>query len=94
MSEATGTSLHSICDHDYMSSEFQLLAEKVNQLAKLAHDLRNENAELRRQVKALTEENGTLNQRVDEAYARVVAVLDQLPVAPAPEAAESREEVA
>ncbi len=64
-----------------MSSEFLQLAEKVTQLAQLAQSLREENAELRRKVKLLSEDNATLNGRVDEAYQRVSAVLSQLPVA-------------
>lgn len=64
-----------------MSSEFLQLAEKVTQLAQLAQSLREENAELRRKVKLLSEDNTTLNARVDEAYQRVSAVLAQLPVA-------------
>lgn len=64
-----------------MSSEFLQLAEKVTQLAKLAQGLREENAELRRKVKLLSEDNTTLASRVDQAYQRVSAVLAQLPVA-------------
>ncbi len=64
-----------------MSSEFLQLAEKVTQLAKLAQGLREENAELRRKVKLLSEENTTLSGRVDDAYRRVSTVLAQLPVA-------------
>lgn len=78
-----------------MSSEFLQLAEKVTQLAKLAQGLREENAELRRKVKLLSEENTTLAGRVDDAYRRVSAVLAQLPVAEvleAPEAALSADE--
>ncbi|MBG7619526.1 DUF904 domain-containing protein [Herbaspirillum sp. AP02] len=78
-----------------MSSEFLQLAEKVTQLAKLAQSLREENAELRRKVKLLSEENTTLSSRVDDAYRRVSAVLAQLPVAEVadvPEAALSANE--
>ncbi|HZG22386.1 MAG TPA: DUF904 domain-containing protein [Herbaspirillum sp.] len=70
-----------------MSSEFLQLAEKVTQLAKLAQRLREENAELRRKVKLLSEDNTTLTARVDDAYQRVSAVLAQLPVAEAEEEA-------
>ncbi|MET3433046.1 MULTISPECIES: DUF904 domain-containing protein [Herbaspirillum] len=76
-----------------MSSEFLQLAEKVSQLAQLAQRLREENAELRRKVKGLSEDNATLNNRVDEAYRRVSAVLAQLPVAEE-EAAPANEEAA
>ena len=77
----------------HMSSEFLQLAEKVSQLAQLAQRLREENAELRRKVKGLSEDNATLNHRVDEAYRRVSAVLAQLPVAEE-EAAPANEEAA
>ncbi|EIJ48609.1 hypothetical protein GWL_06430 [Herbaspirillum sp. GW103] len=77
-----------------MSSEFLQLAEKVTQLAKLAQGLREENAELRRKVKLLSEDNTTLASRVDHAYERVAAVLAQLPVAEVEEAAAADEEAA
>ncbi|KAF1041221.1 MAG: hypothetical protein GAK35_03461 [Herbaspirillum frisingense] len=77
-----------------MSSEFQQLAEKVTQLAKLAQSLRDENAELRRKVKVLTDDNTVLNGRVEEAYQRVSAVLDQLPVAEEEPAVQAAEEAA
>lgn len=74
-------------NNQHMSSEFLQLAEKVTQLAKLAQRLREENAELRRKVKLLSEDNTTLTARVDDAYQRVSAVLAQLPVAEAEEEA-------
>ncbi len=77
-----------------MSSEFLQLAEKVTQLAQLAQSLREENAELRRKVKLLSEDNATLNARVDEAYQRVAAVLSQLPVAEEETTAPANEEAA
>lgn len=64
-----------------MSSEFQQLADKVSQLARLAQGLRDENAELRRTAKSLAEQNAELNLRVDQAYDRVAAILATLPVA-------------
>lgn len=142
-----------------MNSEFQQLADKVSQLASLAHGLRDENADLRRKLQALadesaakllaqsndsaarlqalsdesaarlqavtddsaaklqavtddstaklrelatesgnridalSEENAMLKQRVDEAYSRVAAVLEQLP-APAPQEPEETAEEA
>ncbi|BEV14284.1 DUF904 domain-containing protein [Herbaspirillum sp. DW155] len=77
-----------------MSSEFLQLAEKVTQLAQLAQGLREENAELRRKVKLLSEDNTTLATRVDQAYERVAAVLAQLPVAAEEETAAADEEAA
>ncbi|MFJ3048248.1 DUF904 domain-containing protein [Herbaspirillum chlorophenolicum] len=77
-----------------MSSEFQQLADKVAQLAQLAQGLRDENAELRRHVKTLTEDNAQLNQRIDEAYQRVSAVLSELPAAAPAEPSETTAEAA
>lgn len=77
-----------------MSSEFQQLADKVAQLAHLAQTLRDENAELRRHVKVLTDDNTQLNQRIDEAFQRVSAVLSELPEPAPQEPAESTEEAA
>ena len=65
---------------DEMNSEFELLAEKVARLAELTDFLRRENAELRRDIVALTEENGEMHQRMDEAHERVTALLAQLPL--------------
>ncbi|MBO9538646.1 DUF904 domain-containing protein [Herbaspirillum sp.] len=75
-----------------MSSEFQQLADKVAQLARLAQNLRDENAELRRHVKTLSDDNAQLNQRIDEAYQRVSAVLAELPAAEPEEPAETAAE--
>lgn len=68
---------------DEMISEFELLAEKVAKLAELAHALRRENGELRRDVAALTADNNDMQQRMQEAHARVAALLEQLPGAEA-----------
>lgn len=62
-----------------MVSEFHQLSEKISQLAELAHSLRRENADLRLQVAALTSENADLNQRIQEAYQRVSALLEKIP---------------
>lgn len=64
-----------------MISEFDLLAEKVRRLAELTHALRRENAGLRLDLAALTDCNADLQQRMQEAHARVSAVLAQLPAA-------------
>lgn len=62
-----------------MISDFELLAEKVERLTVLAHALRSENAGLRLDVAALTAQNAELRQRMQEAHARVAALLAQLP---------------
>lgn len=64
---------------DEMISEFELLAEKVAALAELAHSLRRENAELRRDAATLTAENTDMQQRMQQAHERVAALLAQLP---------------
>lgn len=62
-----------------MNSEFELLSQKVERLAELAQTLRNENNELRRDVVGLRTQNQDLKQRIEQAHARVAAVLAQLP---------------
>ncbi len=62
-----------------MISEFELLAGKVEQLAELAHALRLENAELRRNAVAVTAENKDMQQRMLRAHERVATLLAQLP---------------
>lgn len=64
-----------------MSSEFHQLSEKVAQLAALTQSLRRENAELRLNVSALTTEKVELSRRMEEAYQRIEALLEKLPVA-------------
>lgn len=77
-----------------MSSEFHLLSEKVAQLAAMTQSLRRENAELRLNVSALTNEKAELSRRIDEAHQRVEAVLQKLPVATPDAPAINEEETA
>ncbi|MDB5795740.1 MAG: hypothetical protein JWR25_2119 [Noviherbaspirillum sp.] len=63
-----------------MISEFHQLAEKISQLAELANALRRENAELRVSIAGLTTENAELENRIQEAYRRVSALLEKIPV--------------
>lgn len=63
-----------------MVSELHQLAEKVGQLVELAQTLRRENADLRLSVAALTSENADLSNRIQEAYQRVSALLEKMPV--------------
>lgn len=62
-----------------MISDFELLAEKVARLTELTHALRSENAGLRLDLASLTAQNADMQQRMQEAHARVAALLAQLP---------------
>lgn len=62
-----------------MISDFHYLSEKISQLAELARSLRQENAELRLKVAALTAEREDLSKRMQEAYQRVATILDEMP---------------
>ena len=63
-----------------MVSEFHQLSEKIVQLAELTQSLRRENADLRLTVASLTTENADLAKRIEEAYRRVSALLDKIPM--------------
>ena len=63
-----------------MISEFDLLSDKISKLVQLAQSLRQQNAELRLQIEALSADNASLAERMSEAHDRVAAVLEQLPV--------------
>lgn len=62
-----------------MISEFELLADKVERMAELAHAMRLENAQLRRDVAVLVNENKDLHMRMSHAHERVAALLAKLP---------------
>ena len=62
-----------------MNSEFHLLSEKIDQLAELTQFLRRENAGLRLKVAAMSSENTTLVEKMQQAQQRVSALLEQLP---------------
>jgi cell division protein ZapB len=64
---------------DEMISDFHTLSEKISQLAELAQALRSENAELRIKSTALVAENAELAQRMQQAHARVAALLEKIP---------------
>ncbi|HJV86778.1 MAG TPA: DUF904 domain-containing protein [Noviherbaspirillum sp.] len=64
-----------------MISDFHQLSEKVTQLAELAQSLRRENADLRLTLASLSAENAELSRRIEEAYHRVSALLEKIPVA-------------
>lgn len=62
-----------------MISDFHTLSEKIGQLAELTQSLRSENADLRIKSVALAAENAELAQRMQEAHARVSALLEKIP---------------
>ena len=64
-----------------MNSEFQQLAQKVEQLALLAKTMRAENTELRLKVAELTSENSIMATRIQQAHDRVTDILEKLPLA-------------
>lgn len=64
-----------------MISEFDLLSEKISQLASLTHALRRENAELRLKNTELRQENRQLTERMEIAHQRVSSLIETLPVA-------------
>ncbi len=64
-----------------MISEFDLLSEKISQLASLTHTLRRENADLRLKNTELKLENRQLMERMESAHQRVSSLIQTLPVA-------------
>jgi len=64
-----------------MIPDFQLLAQKVEQLAQLTNRMRAENTELRLKVAELTSTNTDLSLRIQQAHLRVTEVLEKLPLA-------------
>lgn len=64
---------------DGMISDFNLLATKITELATLTHDLRRENAALRKQVASLGHDNDALQARIVTAHQRVAGLLQSLP---------------
>ena len=64
-----------------MNSDFQQLAQKVEQLAQLTNRMRVENTELRLKVAELVLENTGLSTRIQQAHLRVTEVLEKLPLA-------------
>ncbi len=62
-----------------MISEFDLLSEKIDQLANMACALRRENADLRLKNAELKQENRQLTERISGAYQRVATLIETLP---------------
>ena len=65
-----------------MIDDFDLLAEKINQLAGLTTALRRENAALRRQNAELLGEQGMINARLQQARERIAGLISALPETP------------
>lgn len=74
-----------------MTSEFDQLSDKINQLVQLVQSLRQQNATLHQQIDALNASNAALAARMNEAHDRVVAVLEQLPAPEQPQASDQPE---
>lgn len=72
-----------------MIPDFQLLSEKINELAALAQALRRENADLRAAMITMVTDNTDMAARMEEAHQRVTALLEQMP---APETIEEQDE--
>ena len=62
-----------------MLSDFQILSEKISQLAELTQQLRRENADLRIRTVALAGENSDLAKRMEEAHRRLEALMEKFP---------------
>ncbi len=64
-----------------MTSDFETLAEKINQLAELTAALRRENGELRVRNAELTSEQGVMHERLKQARERIAGLIASFPVA-------------
>ncbi len=62
-----------------MISEFQQLSRKIEQLAELAIVLRQENAELRRNLTVISADHMLCKEKILQAQQRIGALLAQLP---------------
>jgi cell division protein ZapB len=80
-----------------MISDFDLLSQKVDELARLAHALRRENAGLRASLAVAGAEHDELVRRMQLAQERVMALLARLPAVPdvsdLPEHADDRDDL-
>jgi FtsZ-binding cell division protein ZapB len=75
-----------------MISDFQELADKIEQLAELTQSLRRENAQLRQANAALVAENLGFQGRLAEAHQRVSALLEHIPPLETPKPEAEQEE--
>jgi cell division protein ZapB len=62
-----------------MHAELDTLDAKIRQVAELCHVLRHENIALRQQLLSTQQDNKQLTTRLDEAKARLQALLETLP---------------
>jgi outer membrane murein-binding lipoprotein Lpp len=62
-----------------MLEDFDLLATKVGDLARLVQSLRTENQQLRAQLVTASSELETMRGRVDEASRRLDGLMERLP---------------
>lgn len=62
-----------------MISDFEALSQKVDELARLAHALRRENAGLRASLAMSAAEKDELARRMQLAQQRVAVLLERLP---------------
>jgi cell division protein ZapB len=62
-----------------MEAELDSLDEKINHLVQLCHRLRRDNHELRQQLAAATNESKQLNEKIENARARLESLLSRLP---------------
>ncbi len=69
--------------YDYsMLEDFDLLAGKVTELARLVQSLRTENQQLRSQLTTASSELDVMRSRVDEAGRRLDLLMERLPTPP------------
>jgi len=62
-----------------MEAELDSLDEKINQLVQLCQRLSRDNHELRQQLAAATNESKQLNEKIENARARLESLLSRLP---------------
>ena len=77
---------------DGMISEFQDLSDKIDRLAALMHELRQENAVLRKSNDVLIRDNLEYMRRLSAAQERVQALLSELPPDDVPYSGEHQQE--
>ena len=63
-----------------MIQDFELLAGKVTELARLLQSLRTENQQLRAQLATASAELDSMRIRVDEASRRLDGLIERLPI--------------
>jgi uncharacterized protein (TIGR02449 family) len=63
-----------------MLAELDLLASRIDQLAALTRELREENQALRQQLVGSNADVRSLKSRLDAARQRIEALIDKLPV--------------